>query len=89
MFFKESRMGLNHQTNKRLMHEQMISGVVLGTIFSSSRSTKGQTLCAGRRAIPFTTQVHLRVRRTVTTLDVLPESRINDYCNVESGPELS
>ena len=58
--------------------------------FSSSRRTQNSTPRAEGRIIPNTTAMHWRGQEnTHTTLDVLQESRVYDYWNIDANGNLS
>ena len=54
-----------------------------------SRWTKSQTLLAERGIIPYSTENFNVSRATRTNLDVMQESRIDDYWNVDGSRDLS
>ena len=58
--------------------------------YSLLRSNKGQKLCKPlERSVPMPHKYTDVDRRTLTTLDVFPETRTDDYWNVDGGWELS
>ena len=54
-----------------------------------SRWTQSQTLLAERRIIPYSTEVHWRIRTTHTNLHVKQEKRIDDKWNIDGPWDLS
>ena len=90
MFFKESRTGLKHQTNKRMtLKLETVSVVFLETIFIViTFNQELNSTCQKRDHSRYHSNIDV-VRRTNTTLDVLLESRIDVFWNVDGGRELS
>ena len=90
MFFKESRTGLKHQTNKRMtLKLETVSVVFLEIIFIViTFNQELNSTCQKRDHSRYHSNIDV-VRRTNTTLDVLLESRIDVFWNVDGGRELS
>ena len=81
MFFNETRTGLC-PSDQQLTDATEARGWEL--CLSSSRSTKGETLCAKLGVIHHVPVKCIDVvRRTTTTLDVLMQSRIDDCWNID------
>ena len=53
-----------------------------------SRWTQSQTLLAKRRIIPYSIEIHWRLQNDTTKLDVMQESRIDDYWNIDGSRDL-
>ena len=83
-FFKEKRTGLSHQTNK-----QMTLKPEMELYVSSSRSTRVKLNVPNEGPFPKPLKWIDVVMRTNTTLDVLLETHIGDYKNVDCDRELS
>ena len=89
--FEEVRTSLNQQTKLRMTEKPVtIFWSNEGELhFSSTRRTSSSTLRAEGRNIPIPLR-YIDVTRTIhTTLDVLQESSVDDYWNIDANQNLS
>ena len=91
MSSKESRTGLNHQTNKRMtLKPEMISGVFLGIIFIViTLNSKYVSMCLKRCPSLYHSNTLVKSGARTRHLGDLRASSIDDYWNVDGGRELS
>ena len=81
---------LNHQTSRHMtLKTEMISGVFLGVMFIVITFNQGSNFVPNEGSLPMPNKLIDVIGLTSTTMDVLLESRIDDYWNVDGGWELS